>query len=718
MMKKIVTCSFALAAGLGGAELAPIDVNAETLYAPLPATAEVLDQKTTLDSETLNLFGPKAQSSAVMALDMAPGVTVESVDAYGLGGTSMRERGVDSNFLGMTIEGIPLYSIRPIGPRVDIMDLENVAFLDFFRGAQSPKNHTGVGSRGGLIDLRWMHPADRFTTSLQSRAGSDMFYKNYLRIDSGRIDAMPLKLFGSLSRSSAEKWKGEGDLGPRTNVAFGVEVPSEAVHATLFFNHTEHKRHDFMPLSYAQTQDLDANYNLDYQSSEDNRSDYYDYHKRESRYDDVSLHLERACLGLTCKLKLYGSHYLEKSDEGDGKGTVDGTRLGMIASGSYDADAWGIEGGVWMERAELDKYVSKVSATPERTHQGWKWLNKNRGATELVSPYLVGNAQLDALRLEAGFRYLYYKEAANDTYLPNNKIADYDDAIAGGTIAPGGSVDAMTYHVALPTLGVHYRVDEKAELFAKWGRGYQRPYRYSFAAAYGANKNGLRDKLQAQGKGLQDIVKEWKMEESDLFDLGGLYYAEHATAGATLFYHRHENLLSSAYDPTLGIDYLQNVGNAHVYGLELTLDAEVLRNFWIYCNPAWMHSEIEEDLDYGANTVKLKGNQMSETPDFTLKTGVLYRFDMHTFNLNGRYIGTRYGDVKNSEKIDAYFTLDARYGYRFKFDAISGELWLSGTNLLDEKYVSEVGSADMLEDTPAYYVGAPRSVMAGVEMTF
>ncbi len=719
-MKRLVAFSILATATLQAVELSPIEVLADDLYAPLPSNSEILDQKTTLDAEALSLFGPKAQSSALMALDMAPGVNVESADAYGLSGSSMRERGVDSHFLGLTLEGIPVYAIRPIGPRVDIVDLENIETLDFYRGAQSPKNHTGVGSRGGLIDLRWRRPSDTSSTTIQSRLGSDAFYKHYLRIDSGRIADWPLQLFGSISKSGADKWKGEGDLEPRTNIALGAEVPSDALHVSLFYNHNEHERHDFMPLSYAQINSLDANYDLDYQSSEDNRSDYYDYHKSDNRYDDLSLHLEGGCFGLTCKLKLYGSSYLEKSDEGNGKGTVDALRTGMIASVGYADDIYKAEAGIWAERAALDKYVRKVSTTAQREHQGWKWLNKNRGDTQLLSPYLYGSAEFDVWRIEAGIRGMYYKEAANDTYLPNNTIANYEDAIANGTIAPGGHVDAMTYSLALPTLGMHYQLSEAGELFAKWGRGYQRPYRYSFAAAYGANKQGIRDKLQAQGKGLEDIVKQWKMEESDMFDLGGLYYWQRATLGVTLFYHRHKNLLSSAYDPTFGINYLQNVGNADVYGAELTLDAEVAHNLWLYCNPAWMHSAIEEDLNFGGNVVKLKGNAMSETPEFTLKTGALFRLATHTFNVTGRYIGSRYGDVENGEKIDGYFTLDARYGYRFGANALdmNGEVWIAGTNLLDEQYVSEVGSADMLDDTPVYYVGAPRSVMAGVELNF
>ncbi len=717
-MIRLLTCTVLLTLSAAALELSSIDVEAQRLYTPLFEGAEVLDQKSSLDSEALSTNGPPAQSSAVMALDMAPGVNVESVDAYGLGGSSMRERGVDNNFLGLSIEGIPSYSIRPIGPRVDIVDLENVASLDFYRGAQSPKNHSGVGSRGGLIDLVWRKPQKETALDARSRFGGDGFYKLYGRVDSGDIASLPLGAYASISQSSAHKWKGESDLGPRTNLSAGLGYTLEGLHVSVLYNRTLHKRHDFMPLSYAQTKDLSANYDLDYQSSESNRSDYYDYRKRDGRYDDLSLHVSTDCGGLTCKLKLYGSNYFERSDEGDGIGTVDARRVGLMASAHYQDAALEAEVGAWMEQAQLDKYVRHVSLSAQHSHLGWKWLSDNDGATELLSPYVLGAYSLEPWRFEAGLRGMFYKEAGNDTYLPNNTYADFDAAIAHAALAPGGRVGAMRYAMIIPTLGAHYRLDEALELFAKWGRGYQRPYRYSFAAAYGANQKGLRDKLQAQGKGLEDIVKQWKMEEADLFDAGVLYQSERTSLGMSLFYHRHRNLLASTYDETLAVDYLQNVSDAEVYGLEADLGVEPLRNLWLYLRPAWMQSALSDDLHYANATVALKGNEMSETPRFTCKAGGVYRHEAHSISVMGRYIGARYADVRNEEKVDGYATFDARYMYTLKGAFGEGSLWIAATNLGDARYISSIGSADMLEDTPTYYVGAPRSVMVGLEGRF
>lgn len=718
MMKPVLIVP-ALCAMLGAAELMPsITVEGEVLKVPAGQGEEPFDEKLTLTREGIELFGPAGQASPIAALDIVPGLSVETQDAFGLSEVNAKDRGVDSNFMALAVEGIPNYSIRPIGPRENIYDLENMERIDYYRGALSPDAGSGVGSKAGLINLRWLRPSEDASGKISGRFGSDAFYKLYGRADTGRI-ADTFNAFLALSRSGADKWKGEGDLGPRTNIAAGLTADTQIVQAELFYNHTRQKRHDFLGLSYDQIQDLDANYDLDYQSDDPNTADYYDYYKRDLRYDELHLALKTDYRDVAYTLKLYGADYLEKSDEGTGKGTVDASRIGLDASARLVRDTWEAKAGLCGERSWLKKYVEKVATNPTRAHTGWKWLNDNKGPTELLSPYLQAGATLGNVRIEAGLRYLYYKEAANDTYLGNNSESDYDAAIASGTIAPGGSVDAMTYRLWLPGLGIRTRILEDTELFAKWGRGYQRPYRYSFAAKYASNAQGIRDKLLAQGKDLQSIVEQWDMETSDLFDIGVRQFFDAAEVGLTLFYHRHHDLLSTAYDPELEIDYLQNVGDASVYGAEIQSSIEPAPGLWFFFNPALMQSRIEENLASGGNLYDLKGNQMAEMPHFTLKAGGVLRSGAHTFSLMVRHIGERFADVQNEEKVDDYTTADVRYAYDFSPAAWRDfTYFVSVLNLGDSKYVSSIASADLLEDTPSYYVGAPRSFFMGLEGRF
>lgn len=718
-MHKYFISSICSASVLLCAELGSVTVTAKAGESPANQSINPLKERNEIKSQGIELYGDKAKSSVFRTLDIEPGFIVETQDPYGLGETAARSRGVDDNFMAISLEGVSSYAIRPIGPRQGIYDLENFETIEHYNGALNPDAGSGVGSKAGLVNLIFKRPSAKTKGELSLTTGQDSFYKVFARADSGKGGEY-FKSFLSFSRADAEKWKGEGDLGPKKNIALGVSLENDNFPLEIFYSRSEQQRHNFKGLSFAQIQNLDANYNIDYQSTDPNTVDYYDYWKDDLRYEDLQLSLKKECLGAYCSFKLYGSDYLEKSDEGDGKGVVDAQRSGFQFSSKYDLGSFGLKSGIWLERSYLDKYVRKVQATPARTHIGWKWLNKNRGATDIISPYVSAYKDFGDIKVEAGLRYLYYKEASNDTYLGNNLQADYGSAVASGNIAPGGSVDEMRYRLWLPTVGARYEVNYDTEVFAKWGKGYQRPYRYSFAAQYAANKNGLRDKLLAQGKSLQSIVESWDMETSDLIDIGIRRYFQRGEAALSFFYNIHDNLLSSAYDPSIGIDYLQNIGKAVVYGTQIQSSIEPADNIWLFINPALTFSEVKNDINYAGTQYSLKDKELPETPRFTLKAGITYKLDSHLLSLNGRYIGERYADIENKEKAGGYTTVDLSYGYKFKKLSFADEVSLqfSLLNIFDKKYVSSIGSADLLDDTPSYYVGAPRSAAFNIKAVF
>jgi len=703
----ILCCSLVTAA-----ELSPITVEGEYTPAPTEQSLNPLKERFEITQQGIELFGDKTQSSTYKVLNLEPGFIVESLDPYGLSQTTAKARGVGSNFMAISLEGVPDYSIRPIGPRDGIYDLENMKKIEHYNGALNPDAGGGVGNKAGLIDLKVRYSKDTPEQIIAGSFGEDNFYKLFARADSGIVGKY-FKAFLSLSQADGKKWKGEGDLGKKNTITFGLNVLNDDFPLTLLFSHMDQVRYDFMGLSYAQIQDLDKNYNLDYDTSNPNNIDYYKYHKHDLNYNDLQLSLKHECFGGECNAKIYGSKYLEETEEGNGRGTVDARRLGLILSNKKSFESFDSEIGLWSELGWLDKYVEKVSTTPSRTHLGWKWLNKNTDEpTKIFSPYISAYKEFDRLKLESGLRYMYYKESANDTYMGNNPQSDYDSAISSGTMVPGGHVDALTYHTLLPTLGLRYELTDDTEIFGKWGKGYQRPYRYSIAAQYAANKNGLRTKLLNAGKDLNTIFQSWKMETSDLFDIGVKHYFDFGEVSLSGFYNIHHDLLSTAYDNSLGVDYLQNVGEAVVYGIQLQSSIKATNNLWFSFNPAFTHSEVTKDLVYNNADASIKGNEVTETPKFSLKIASTYAWKNHLFSVNGRYIGSRYANIENTEKMDSYTTWDLSYGYSFKNLGFAKKLDItfSINNIFDEKYISSIGTADLLDDTTTYYTGAPRSV--------
>ncbi len=127
-----------------------------------------------------------------------------------------------------------------------------------------------------------------------------------------------------------------------------------------------------------------------------------------------------------------------------------------------------------------------------------------------------------------------------------------------------------------------------------------------------------------------------------MFDIGIRKYFDNAEITTSFFYNIHDNLLSSAYDPQLGVDYLQNIGKAVIYGMQIQSNIEPTENLSLFINPAITYSEVKEDINYSDTKYSLKGNEVPETPRFTLKMGAAYQLSKHIFSVKGRYIGERY----------------------------------------------------------------------------
>ncbi|MCK4790023.1 MAG: Plug domain-containing protein, partial [Desulfobacteraceae bacterium] len=96
------------------------------LIRPTKQTGDSLYTGTSVTKKGIELLGTPAKTSVYNALDILPGINVESNDPYGLSGKDIRIRGLKGFYSGMTVEGIPNYGIMPIGAREDIYDMENM----------------------------------------------------------------------------------------------------------------------------------------------------------------------------------------------------------------------------------------------------------------------------------------------------------------------------------------------------------------------------------------------------------------------------------------------------------------------------------------------------------------------------------------------------------------------------------------------------------------
>jgi iron complex outermembrane recepter protein len=176
------------------------------------------------------------------------------------------------------------------------------------------------------------------------------------------------------------------------------------------------------------------------------------------------------------------------------------------------------------------------------------------------------------------------------------------------------------------------------------------------------------------------------------------------------------------HDPRIGaagVDYYQNVGKANGYGAELETNFFLGDHVTLFVNPTYASLTYDEDLTFAVATLDTEDNQVVDTPEWMLKTGLILTCGDVEIVPMVRYLDKRYGDAENTEKIDEYVVADLKIGYTKKelsfIDALKISLELR--NLFDEAYVSLINAMDdSRAGNTSYYVGAPFTTLLTVSL--
>jgi len=185
----------------GKEEVLPVEVKRRT-----PKT------ETTVKEEELKVRSGAGSVNVFKAIELTPSLNIQTDDAYGLGGGSIRLRGFDETQIGVTIDDMPLndsgnFRLYPH----EYADVENLESITVERGAVSKRNPFYV-EIGGAIRIRTRPPANKFGITLSGKYGSFDFKRYFIRLDTGYLLGnrnLP-KLFVSYSHTEADKWKGPG----------------------------------------------------------------------------------------------------------------------------------------------------------------------------------------------------------------------------------------------------------------------------------------------------------------------------------------------------------------------------------------------------------------------------------------------------------------------------------------------------------------------------
>ncbi len=706
--------------------LGKITVTGEFIL-PTKQTGDSIYTGTKVTKNGIELAGESGSNSVYETFSLLPGINIESKDPYGLSDKNVRIRGIKNYYSGMAVNGIPNYGIMPIGPREDIYDMENMESISIYKGATPSDMNTGTGNRGGSVDLTFRKPLDKLSASIKEAFGSDSYSKTFLRIDSGKLPT-DTKMFASYSYADADMWRGKGDLGEREHINFGISQEiTDKFSSELYFNFNNSNRNFFMPLTYEEAKDVDSYYSKHYNSTfyanPSKDVNYYDFNKGNFINRDIfAIFKYQFSDSIATSIKPYFStedaNYFETTTKTTptGKNYLDlkkmrkSDKYGVIPEVSMNFQSLNITTGYWFESFDLDKSVKIYGITPKGiTYKGYQYYGKNDNRGVIHSPYLKLSQNIDKFTWQGGLKYFYYEEP---------EIKGY----SGGKYDPDLTVSKSNFDKLLPTAGIGYKLNQHIETYLNYGKNYMRPYAYvPITNLYSANKT----KFKASGILLDDIFKDWKMETSDNVDFGLRFNTKYIEINSTIFYGKHYDLLTNIFDPTVGINYYQNVGDATSYGAELETFIYPLEGLILFFNPSYTNITFDNDFTRVQNgkkySVKIEGNQLPDTPEWIIKTGFIYRINNFEINPNINWIDTRYGDATNNDSLPSYTLVNLGLSYNIKkilaFNDI--KLSLEFKNLFNKKYISVIDASDDSESgTTSYYSGSPFSTIFSISANF
>jgi len=151
-----------------------------------------------------------ATANAIDKLKYTPGINVSSDDASGTSGTNFTMRGMSSDQVGVSVDGVPIndsgnYSVYSN----QLGDPENLAEVFATQGS-SEADGPHIGSSGGNIGMITIRPTKDAGVFAKQIVGANALRKTFVRANTGDLGG--LKTWVSASHLEGDKWRGKGTL--------------------------------------------------------------------------------------------------------------------------------------------------------------------------------------------------------------------------------------------------------------------------------------------------------------------------------------------------------------------------------------------------------------------------------------------------------------------------------------------------------------------------
>ncbi|SEK68485.1 iron complex outermembrane recepter protein [Pseudoxanthomonas sp. GM95] len=677
-------------------------------------------------------------SNFTQLISSIPGVDAASDDATGLANGNYSLRGFDSSAIGITVNGAPVtdsgsYSIYA----TEYGDAENYNDITVMQGTPNV-DAPEMGATGGQIAWSTVDPTHDFGVDFNQGFGSNDYRRTFLRVNTG--DTGPVRSWVSISKNTADKWKGLGDFDVLKIDGKSLWQIDDGNSVSFSFQYNRQSNFSY----YTQSKSAIAqDYEADYATAWGTGTTSY-YNLRRNPYRSLLASLDGE-FTLSDTLRLSVVPYVWWGDGGgnsspstitsrNGYYTADGAlytgiagkysasktvRPGVIAKFFQDiGDNNSLVYGAWYDRSRKSQHQNFVTVDQSNGDLCDTWGDDDN--CQLY--YSNGDDQVQTYR--AYTVTTVQKYFIQDNWTPTDQLTvnlgisllkanrkGWDLAYPGGTTSSTQSAYFdSNYTQSLPALGVKYQVDDQNQLFFGAAKSFRVPATSSIYTNQFAT------------------TEEPKPEEAWTYDLGWRFYGDRLGAALMVYQSDYKNKSISSYDEDDNSVYI-TIPNVRMRGFNGEASYKVSDSLKLYGSYTHTQAEMKDPYTYGGVDYPTDGKQLPNTPKDLFTLALNYEQGDFWAGLKGRYSGARYGDYMNTEKVGSYTTVGLDAGYNFAdWGALKKPyLKLNISNLTDKQAITWASSTTLMAvaadgfsrtGTPYYNVLEPRAVMFTIGASF
>ncbi len=223
----------------------------------------------------------------------------------------------------------------------------------------------------------------------------------------------------------------------------------------------------------------------------------------------------------------------------------------------------------------------------------------------------------DALSLTAGLRYTVEEKE----FVFDNKTLNIDGAVTGQSIA--GEADAE-WDAKTPKLSLQYAWTPDLLTYLTYSKGFK---------AGGFDNRATRLDLATLPFDPENVASYEAGLKSDFFE-------RRLRANLAVFYNDYTDLQVSFYDPVYAGSRRGNAGQAHTYGAELETSAQVSEALGVHFTASHLYAIYDEYRGVSGATSDASGNQLINSPRYSIAGGFTYALDALPFAPGALRIGS------------------------------------------------------------------------------